>query len=348
MDSELASLGERLDPENPPHLAEARRKVVAGTKGRRKMKLSNNYRIALAACATAGFIIVPVAISASNSEGTGVPVTAPGTAPLPLWPQNPDLGKPKPGQLLFIHRRTPMTKGGWSEYMIWVPMSGDRPGLLRRSSKGLPGEPVGPGNVPGMKGLSQSWLCDGQHLISEMEKVDLAKPVDCKLTMRKAYLGGLPTTAAAMKAWIYENSQGGNPPDVQAFITVGDTLRTAYAPAKVAKAFFEATRKIPGVVEKDGLKDSLGRPAIELSQTWHGRHQGYLFDPKTFQFLGERTGRDLTAPAFSPTGGSTPDATPWTPSDNDRAQAEKDPVKPDSVTYQMGYVDAYGQVPAGG
>jgi hypothetical protein len=287
-----------------------------------------------------------VTIAASNSGETGTSVAAPGSTPLPIWPQNPDLGKPKPGQLLFVRTRTPGAKGDWSEYMIWIPVSGDRPGLLRRSSKGLPGEPEGPANVPGMKGLSQEWICDGQQKISEMETVDLAKPLDCKMTTSRTYLGDLPMTADAMKTWIYKNSQGDNPPDVQAFTTVGDTLQTAYAPPAVAKTFFEATLKIPGVIRKDGLKDSLGRSAIEL--TWRGSHQGYLFDPKTFQFIGERAGRELNAPPFSPAGGESPDPTPWTPSERDKALAAKYPVKSGPVIYQMGYVDAYGQGPTGG
>jgi DNA-directed RNA polymerase specialized sigma24 family protein len=46
----------------------------------------------------------------------------------------------------------------------------------------------------------------------------------------------LPTDATATRTWLYRNGQGGNPPDVQAFRTVGDTLRESYVPPRSLSA----------------------------------------------------------------------------------------------------------------
>jgi hypothetical protein len=102
------------------------------------------------------------------------------------------------------------------------------------------------------------------------------------------YLTGLPTEPATMRNWLYRNSNGANPPDAQAFIAVGDTLREKYvAPASVA-AMFEAAATIPGT-EVVRQADLAGRPGIAVSRTDRGGiRYDLIFDADTYRFLGER------------------------------------------------------------
>jgi hypothetical protein len=91
-----------------------------------------------------------------------------------------------------------------------------------------------------------------------------------------------------MKAWLYANSQGGNSPDEQAWITVGDTIREAYIPVKARAAMFEASAKIPGVYVVPQVTDVLGRAGVAVARDSGGSRSELIFDASTYVFLGER------------------------------------------------------------
>ena len=118
---------------------------------------------------------------------------------------------------------------------------------------------------------------------------------------RPEYHPELPATIETMKAWLYEISRGGNPPDEQAWVTVGDTIREAYIPVRARAAMFEAAARIPGVYVVKNVTDAVGRAGIAVARDWHGLRSELIFDATTYAFLGERV-VDLTPGPDSPSG----------------------------------------------
>ncbi|MFI6532727.1 CU044_5270 family protein [Nonomuraea sp. NPDC050547] len=214
---------------------------------------------------------------------------------------------------------------------VWLPAFGGQAGLLR--------EDGGQGNG--------TWLChknDGATPPAEEkveEEIDLAKPpTGCEDA--PAYRTDLPTDVKAMKDWLYRNSHGGNPPDVQAFVTVGDTIREAYVGPKSLAAMFKATAEIPGTKVYDNVTDSAGRPGIAVGQTFHGVRHDLIFDPETFKYLGERQVVDYDD-SFHPSGGKSPEETPWQPSAEMRKNMPEGKVLFMSAALRVAVVNEVGQ-----
>jgi hypothetical protein len=242
----------------------------------------------------------------------------------------PDL-QPKPGQYLYFHSKSHQPavtfKEGQREQPeyntdreVWLSVSGKNAGLLRLAG-------ADPMTV---------WLCDtreqpgnGATEKGVEGKVDLANPpTNCQ--DRPAYSNSVPTDAAAAKEWLYKNSQGGNPPDVQAFITVGDTIRERYIGSKSLAALFKAAADIPGVKVYKNVTDSAGRKGIAVGQTWNGTRHQLIFDPKTFELRGESQVVDYNDD-FQPSGGSTPKPSEPTSSPTGPAPSPTAPGAPPTV-----------------
>ncbi|WSA81698.1 CU044_5270 family protein [Streptomyces sp. NBC_01799] len=105
------------------------------------------------------------------------------------------------------------------------------------------------------------------------------------------YLRTLPTDPDALLKKIYKETKGqGNSPDQQAFTTVGDLVKEQLAPAKLNAALYRAAAKIPGVVVVDHAKDAAGREGIALARLDQqtGDRTEWIFDPKTYAYLGSR------------------------------------------------------------
>jgi hypothetical protein len=107
-----------------------------------------------------------------------------------------------------------------------------------------------------------------------------------------AYLGDLPTDTDAMYKYLYDNSHGDNPADVQAFITVGDLIRENYVRPQAMAAMFNAAARIPGATVIRDAVDAAGRHGVAVAQTWQGARSELIFDAKTYAYLGERTVTD--------------------------------------------------------
>lgn len=137
---------------------------------------------------------------------------------------------------------------------IWLPVAGTRPGLLRER--------------PRSGGAWNSTPLSGYQ-----------PPV---------YLVQLPTTADGMLAYLYRNSHGQNPRDVQAFITAGDLIREAYLPPAALAAVFEAVARIPGVTVVHGVHDAAGRPGVAVGLGGRRGRDELIFDAGTYRYLGER------------------------------------------------------------
>ncbi|WP_267898424.1 CU044_5270 family protein [Actinomadura harenae] len=142
------------------------------------------------------------------------------------------------------------------------------------------------------------WLCENSREYEEMltkskaagivrPKVDLAKPPQgCHSA--PVMLSGLPTTVQGMRSWLYKNSRGGNPADVQAFITLSDTLLTRYVRPSSLALMFKAAGAIPGVTVTRNVTDLAGRKGIAVGQTFDGRRLELIFDVKSYRYLGYR------------------------------------------------------------
>jgi hypothetical protein len=155
---------------------------------------------------------------------------------------------------------------------VWLSVDGSRDGLLRQK----PVKAEKPGKQPGEPDLRDVPLTDTSPGCPQ----------------------GLPTDAKAMRAWLYEGTdgpqkEGGNTPDTTAFIKIGDTLREQYVPPASVSALFEAAATIGGttVVKQVDLAGRRGT-AVSLTNA-SGRHD-LIFDATSYKFLGER---DVTGQA---------------------------------------------------
>ncbi|MFF9062452.1 CU044_5270 family protein [Streptomyces sp. NPDC014882] len=106
------------------------------------------------------------------------------------------------------------------------------------------------------------------------------------------YLSELTTDPDALLAKIYRETEGqGNSPDQEAFTTIGDLLGESYPPAGLYSALFRTAAKIPGVVVVRDAVDAVGRHGVAVARLdeTSGQREEWIFDPKTYVFLGERT-----------------------------------------------------------
>ncbi|MER5632285.1 CU044_5270 family protein [Streptomyces nitrosporeus] len=106
------------------------------------------------------------------------------------------------------------------------------------------------------------------------------------------YLKTLTTDPDVLLKKIYEETEGqGNSPDQQAFTTIGDLVMEQLLPAELTSALYRAAAKIPGVVVVKDTTDAAGRHGIAIARTdeTSGDRTEWIFDPKTFSYLGERT-----------------------------------------------------------
>jgi hypothetical protein len=252
--------------------------------------------------------------------------------------------KPRPDQYVYLEStarqgRLPGQPGGTNHRRVWLSADGRHAGLLL--NYGTAGE------------QKRTWLCDdlpdaGKYKFLGKDgrpRVDLANPPrGCRSTA--ASRNDLPTDAAAMRTWLYRNTKGGNPPDVQAFVTVGDTIRESYVPPAALSAMFAAAAKLPGVTVTKGAVDSAGRKGTAIGQTWHGIRQELIFDARTYRLLGERQVVDYDN-SFRPKGGKHPDTGPWTPDPKMRQTMKEGTVLYSTATLRIAVADAAGQVPTG-
>jgi hypothetical protein len=299
-------------------------------------------RIVIGGLATAGLaagLAAALVIAPTTKVGSNQPIALAGAAQVftraaRTAAAQPDL-KPRPDQFLYAESRVRQAampgQPGWSATRrAWLSADGRHAGLLEADAS------------PGGR---RTWLCDGPQgskaEIAAKKKgvrptVDLAHPpVDC--TDPPAYKKNLPTDPASALKWLYRNSQGGNPPDVQAFMTVGDTIRESYVSPRALSALFTAAAKIPGVTVGNAV-DSAGRKGLAVGQTWQNLRSELIFDAKTYRLLGERQVVRHDG-SFRPSGGKSrpPVAEPT---------LKEGLVLYTSATIRTAVVDKPGQVPA--
>jgi hypothetical protein len=104
----------------------------------------------------------------------------------------------------------------------------------------------------------------------------------------------LPTNPHALLAMIYRVERGHGPgPAQEAFVTIGDLLRSTIAPPKVAAALYRAAALIPGVILVAHATDAIGRHGVAVARIGPGVDGGVLeeliFSQTALQLIGERT-----------------------------------------------------------
>jgi hypothetical protein len=100
----------------------------------------------------------------------------------------------------------------------------------------------------------------------------------------------LPTDPGTLLAMIYRVERGHGPsPDQEAFVTIGDLLRSTIAPPKVTAALYRAAALIPGVTLVPHAADAIGRPGVTVAQTAGSVREELIFSTTTLRLIGERT-----------------------------------------------------------
>ncbi|WP_380279205.1 CU044_5270 family protein [Kitasatospora purpeofusca] len=200
---------------------------------------------------------------------------------------------PKPGKKQFVYVDSLVSFGGINlatgqtsipkphRREIWLSVDGSQWGVLKE--EGLDGgKAVDPaGRKPGDSRPAPR--TDGGIWLDPNPRAGLNGPT-------YEYLAALPTDPDALLKKIYEETKGMGPgPDQEAFVTIGDLLREQLAPPAVSAALYRAAAKIPGVTVVDDSVDASGRHGVAVARMDGAVRREWIFDPKTHEFLGERT-----------------------------------------------------------
>ncbi|WP_331715291.1 CU044_5270 family protein [Micromonospora viridifaciens] len=276
----IKDLGEGLAPE--PHSPSGlRHRVLSSTRpgtatvGRRR-RLGRRGLVPVAAFAA---VVLAATLVVYGRGGPVEPVDASADAPRLLLAaaetalDGPDLA-PRPDQFVYVESAgssvvTEYTGGlrdrlrltgqhqESHERQVWLSADGTHDGLVRLRPRGSDG----------------AW----EDLPVSAPEMAPAAPV------------GLPEDAAGMREYLYRNSHGANPPDQQAFITLGDLIKESYLPPRVLAAAFQAASGIPGVEVVPNVVDAAGRPGVAVAREDDGLREELIFDARNHRFLGARS-----------------------------------------------------------
>ncbi|MCX5255305.1 CU044_5270 family protein [Streptomyces canus] len=134
------------------------------------------------------------------------------------------------------------------------------------------------------------WLIEPGN--TSEEGITLAGPYPVSSAYRR--LAQLPTEPGALLRKIYQESDANRDPEVPrdqaAFVAIGDLLIESYPPANLTAALYKAAGEIPGVVAVDDAVDAVGRHGVAIARLdeQSGQRTEWIFDKKTYAFLGER------------------------------------------------------------
>jgi hypothetical protein len=205
---------------------------------------------------------------------------------------------PRPGQFIYVTSVTtylsteigPSGEKSWlyrTSRQIWQSVDGQRAGLLQIVERGnvkLPWGPVPPADT----GNPVSW--------------NSLNPLSCPGAAPAggtyAFLASLPTDPARLRAWIYQHPDGQNQADAQAWSDIGDMLREMLVPPKLAAALYRVAATIPGATVVQRAKNAVGRTGVAVSRSG----AELIFDPKTYQLIGEGAMLTKAVPGQGPAG----------------------------------------------
>ncbi len=205
---------------------------------------------------------------------------------------------PRPGQFIYVtsvttYLSTEIGRSGAKSWLyrtsrqIWQSVDGERAGLLQIVERGnvkLPWGPVPPadsGNPVGWTSLNP-----------------LSCPGAAPARGTYAFLASLPANPSRLRAWIYRHPDGQNQADTQAWSDIGDMLREMLVPPKLAAALYRVAATIPGATVVPQAKNAVGRAGVAVSRSG----QALIFDPKTYQLIGEGAVLTKAVPGQGPAG----------------------------------------------
>ncbi|TYB42100.1 hypothetical protein FXF69_34525 [Actinomadura chibensis] len=264
----------------------------------------------LAAAAVAGVVAVTARGPGQGPEGGAVTHVMPVAASRVLTRAAdasagfPEL-RPRAGQFLVFESQTmdPVESNsarGHERYLsrsvrkVWLPVEGDatRGVVVERmlAPKPYPGWPIPPsarraaGPAGGPERLADF---DGR---AEFLRNDFA------------YVSRLPVEPRGMYEHLYTRLGSGARADVEAWMRVGGLLTEAYLPSAQRVALYRAAAAIPGVTTVDGAVDAAGRTGVAAAKTVGGVRREYIFDRRTYRYLGQREVVTDAALAKAPVG----------------------------------------------
>ncbi|MFH8498867.1 CU044_5270 family protein [Streptomyces coeruleorubidus] len=111
------------------------------------------------------------------------------------------------------------------------------------------------------------------------------------------FLAALPTDPDALLKQIRDDAQENHGagsdsttgPDQEAFVTIGDLLRSGVTPPATTASLYRAAALIPGVDVVPDAVDAAGRKGVAVARTHDGERTEWIFDKSTARLLGERT-----------------------------------------------------------
>jgi hypothetical protein len=114
-------------------------------------------------------------------------------------------------------------------------------------------------------------------------------------------LYALPTDSRALETKLRATSlNGGRDDNTELFTLVGALLAESPAPPALRKGLWQIAARIPGVTLVGAVKDSAGRPGVEIRRG----DEGYILDPKDGQLLEQYEGTPEPVP-------EAPNGTNW-------------------------------------
>ncbi|TYC16908.1 hypothetical protein FXF65_08130 [Actinomadura syzygii] len=271
----------------------------------RRGRLTIGVAGGLAAAAVAGVVVVTARGPEQGTVTHVMPVAASRvlTRAADASTGFPEL-RPEPGQFLVYESQTmdPVESNsaqGHARYLarsvrkVWLPVEGDSTrGVIEERTlapRPYPGWPIPPSARRAGPNGGPEKLADFDDR-AEFLRNDFA------------YVSRLPTEPQKMYEHLYTRLGTGPQADVEAWMRVGGLLTEAYLPSAQRVALYRAAAAIPGVTTVDRAVDAAGRAGIAAAKTVGGVRREYLFDQRTYQYLGQREVVTDAAVARAPVG----------------------------------------------
>jgi hypothetical protein len=197
-----------------------------------------------------------------------------------------------PGEYGYVRRKTAWPLFAEGRYTIiqpqvredWIGTDGSRRWVVRQD--GAP-------RFPGPR-HRERWEAAGRPELMPPSEHHEA------LGKRSFYVGAKPVTYAQLLALprgpeaLYRrmhqaaiDCECGNGVDEETFVIAGDLLRDNPIPADLRAAILRAAALVPGIELLARVRDVAGRPGVGVAFDAPGRRKVLIFDPKTYQLLGE-------------------------------------------------------------
>ncbi|MCY0947751.1 MULTISPECIES: CU044_5270 family protein [Streptomyces] len=110
------------------------------------------------------------------------------------------------------------------------------------------------------------------------------------------FLETVPTDPAELLELLYKDARAHHGPgsgsttgpDQQAFVAIGDLLRSVETPPGLSAALYRAAARIPGVVVVPEASDAAGRTGVAVARVHDGERTEWIFDKESLRLLGSR------------------------------------------------------------